>query len=91
MAATRHALFLCLRAVRKQGRGGAGRGQQQPQQPVLLEPAQLLRFLSIMRPELGPGEARYVMDHLMQVGGGSGWLGQREEGGREEGGGDSSP
>ncbi|KAG2454105.1 hypothetical protein HYH02_001144 [Chlamydomonas schloesseri] len=54
-----------------QGGGGAGRGQhphpqRQHQQPVLLEPAQLLRFLRIMRPELGPGEARYVMDHLLQ-------------------------
>ncbi|KXZ42871.1 hypothetical protein GPECTOR_113g283 [Gonium pectorale] len=34
--------------------------------PVLLEPASLLRFLRIMRPELSPGEARYVMDHLLQ-------------------------
>ncbi|KAG2498781.1 hypothetical protein HYH03_003520 [Edaphochlamys debaryana] len=33
---------------------------------ILLEPAQLLRFLRIMRPELGAGEVRYIMDHLLQ-------------------------
>ncbi|GFR45218.1 hypothetical protein Agub_g6613 [Astrephomene gubernaculifera] len=37
-----------------------------PSPTLLLEPAQLFRFLRIMRPELGPGEARYVLDHLLQ-------------------------
>ncbi|GLI69348.1 hypothetical protein VaNZ11_013903 [Volvox africanus] len=41
--------------------------QEQRHEPqALLEPASLLRFLRVMRPELGPGEARYVMDHLLQ-------------------------
>lgn len=38
-----------------------GGGMQQ----ALLEPAQLLRFLRIMRPELGRGEVRYIMDHIL--------------------------
>lgn len=44
--------------------------QFQSPSEVLLDPAGLLRFLRVMRPELGPGEVRYVMDHLLQVGGG---------------------